>query len=212
MLVNKTLWGLTNCCEINISKLDFYNTSGVHLNLWPRYPSKEQAWSLQRWASKIGNIPKIIIIVILVNFLVIVELAVALFEISFIFSVRKQTDSRLRSAVHSQDTKTKVNHILEDKKEHIMIISINPVITQALMLRQTFTPHHMSEIWDAYLPTYIICFRSLRMWFVIWTLILSWNNRNNNNGASKTYWLKLNHFHFLMYDTYICIPQHHSEQ
>ena len=117
MLVNKTLWGLTNCCEINISKLDFYNTSGVHLNLWPRYPSKEQAWSLQRWASKIGNIPKIIIIVILVNFLVIVELAVALFEISFIFSVRKQTDSRLRSAVHSQDTKTKVNHILEDKKK-----------------------------------------------------------------------------------------------
>ena len=209
MLVNKTLWGLTNCSEINISKLDFYNTSGVYLNLWPRYPSKEQAWSLQRWASKIGNIPKIIIIVILVNFLVIVELAVALFEISFIFSVRKQTDSRLRSAVHSQDTKTKVNHILEDKKKHIIIISINPVsLDVATILYST------SHEWD---PRGL--FAHIHYTFQIFEDVIRnpnlntrWNNRNKNNGASKIYWLKLNHFHLLMYDTYICISQHHSEQ
>ena len=72
----------------------------------------------------IGNIiSKVIIIAILVNFLVIVESADALLEISFIFPVRKQTDSRLRSAVHCQDTKTKVNHFLNDKKRALLTIA-----------------------------------------------------------------------------------------
>ena len=64
-----------------------------------------------------------IIIAILVNFLVIVESADALLEISFIFPVRKQTDSRLRSAVHCQDTKTKVNHFLKDMKRALLKIA-----------------------------------------------------------------------------------------
>ena len=70
-----------------------------------------------------NNISKVIFIVILVNFLVIVESAVASFKISFIFSVRKQTDSRLRSAVHCQDTKRKVNYFLKDMKKALLTIA-----------------------------------------------------------------------------------------